>query len=401
MDKLTFQQIKETFDHYVIPNYSRNDVAYVRAEGSYIWDSEGNRHVDLMPGWGTTTVGHCHPRIVSSIQRQAARLIHVDNTFYNIPQGLLAERISERSFGGQCFFCNSGTEAVEGAMKLARLWGEEKGRYKIITMRDSFHGRTFGSITATGQDKYHKGYLPLLPGFIHVPFNDFDALSDAVDEETCAILMEPVQGEGGINIADTDYLENVRDLCDSENILLIFDEVQTGIGRTGKWFGYQNFNLEPDIITLAKALGGGFPIGAFAAKPQIADHLVPGTHASTFGGNPLGCAAAIAVFDLIEEENLLEQGLKTSAYVLGRLEQIARECPIVEEVRGIGMMIGVELNRPGKAIFEYCLDRFVRINCTHDTVLRMLPALNIGRAELDEGLQVLEEAIRKADKQNI
>lgn len=401
MDKLTFQQIKETFDHYVIPNYSRNNVAYVRAEGSYIWDSEGNRHVDLMPGWGTTTVGHCHPRIVSSIQRQAARLIHVDNTFYNIPQGLLAERISERSFGGQCFFCNSGTEAVEGAMKLARLWGEEKGRYKIITMRDSFHGRTFGSITATGQDKYHKGYLPLLPGFIHVPFNDFDALSDAVDEETCAILMEPVQGEGGINIADTDYLENVRDLCDSENILLIFDEVQTGIGRTGKWFGYQNFNLEPDIITLAKALGGGFPIGAFAAKPQIADHLVPGTHASTFGGNPLGCAAAIAVFDLIEEENLLEQGLKTSAYVLGRLEQIARECPIVEEVRGIGMMIGVELNRPGKAIFEYCLDRFVRINCTHDTVLRMLPALNIGRAELDEGLQVLEEAIRKADKQNI
>ncbi|MFP4029328.1 MAG: aspartate aminotransferase family protein [Candidatus Brocadiia bacterium] len=401
MDKLTFQQIKKTFDHYVIPNYSRNDVAYVRAEGSYIWDSEGNRHVDLMPGWGTTTVGYCHPRIVSSIQRQAARLIHVDNTFYNIPQGLLAERISEHSFGGQCFFCNSGTEAVEGAMKLARLWGEEKGRYKIITMRDSFHGRTFGSITATGQDKYHKGYLPLLPGFIHVPFNDFDALSNAVDEETCAVLMEPVQGEGGINIADTDYLENVRDLCDSENILLIFDEVQTGIGRTGKWFGYQNFNLEPDIITLAKALGGGFPIGAFAAKPEIADHLVPGTHASTFGGNPLGCAAAIAVFDLIEEENLLEQGLKTSAYVLGRLEQIARECPIVEEVRGIGLMIGVELDRPGKAIFEYCLDRFVRINCTHDTVLRMLPALNIGRAELDEGLQVLEEAIRKADKQNI
>ena len=398
MHKLSFDEIKSKFDNYVIANYGRNPVAFVHAEGSYAWDSEDNRYIDLMPGWGTTTVGHCHPQVVSGIQRQAGRLIHVDNTFYNVPQGLLAEQLSTKSFGGRCFFCNSGTEAVEGAIKLARLHMEDQGRYKIITMRDSFHGRTFASITATGQDKYHKGYLPLLPGFSHVPFNDLDAVREAIDSETCAVMLEPIQGEGGVNVADEAYLQGLRELCDEEGILLILDEVQTGVGRTCRWFGYQHYGIEPDIMTLAKALGGGFPVGAFVARPEVAESLVPGTHASTFGGNPLACAAANAVFETIEEGDLLEKGRATSDYIFERLGEMADRYEVIDEVRGRGMMIGMELTRPGKAVFEYCLDRYVRINCTHETVLRLLPALNVPREALDQGLELMEEAIAQLNK---
>ena len=395
MTKISFDEIKAKFDNYVIANYGRNSIAFDHAEGSYAWDSEGNQYIDLMPGWGTTTVGHCHPHVVSAIQRQAGRLIHVDNTFYNVPQGQLAEALSTKSFGGRCFFCNSGTEAVEGAIKLARLHGEDAGRYKIITMRNSFHGRTFASITATGQDKYHKGYLPLLPGFSHVPFNDLEAIRDAIDSETAAVMLEPIQGEGGVNVADKSYLQGIRQVCNENDALLILDEVQTGVGRTGEWFGYQHYGIEPDIITLAKALGGGFPVGAFVARPEVAESLVPGTHASTFGGNPLACAAGLAVFEAIEEENLLEQGRKTSDYIFGRLDDMTNRYDVIDEVRGRGMMIGIELTQPGNAVFEYCLDRHVRINCTHDTVLRMLPALNVPRDALDKGLALLEEAIGK------
>ncbi|MFP4176545.1 MAG: aspartate aminotransferase family protein [Candidatus Brocadiia bacterium] len=397
MTQLTFEQIKAKFDQYVIGNYGRNPVAFVHAEGSYAWDADDNRYIDLMPGWGTTTVGHCHPNVVSGIQRQAGRLIHVDNTFYNAPQGLLGEKVSQKSFGGRCFFCNSGTEAVEGAIKLARLHGEEQGRYKVITMRNSFHGRTFASITATGQDKYHRGYLPLLPGFEHVPFNDIDAVRSAMDEETAAVMLEPIQGEGGIHVADDEYLRELRELCDENDALLIVDEVQTGVGRTCRWFGYQHAGIEPDIMALAKALGGGFPIGAFVARPEVAESLEPGTHASTFGGNPLACAASCAVFDTIEEDNLLETGKTMSDYIFQRLRAMEQRFDVIDEVRGRGMMIGVELNRPGTAVFEYCLNRRVRINCTHETVLRMLPALNVPRQVVDAGLEVLEEALEKLE----
>jgi len=329
--------------------------------------------------------------------RQAdPRRQHLDNTFYNEPQGRAAELISTRSFGGRCFFCNSGAEAVEAAIKLARLHGQPRGRYKVITMLDSFHGRTFGAITATGQEKYHKGYLPLLPGISHVPFNDFDALQEAVDEETCAVMLEPIQGEGGVNVAAADYLRRVRELCDRQGLLLILDEVQTGVGRTGEWFCYQHYGVEPDIMTLAKALGGGFPVGAIVARPEVADSLVPGTHASTFGGNPLACAAVAGVFEAIEQEGLLERCRESSRRIFARLRQMQERYDIIKQVRGIGLMVGIELHAPGQRVFEYCLKNFVRINCTHERVLRLLPAMNVPGDALEHGLQVLEDGIRAA-----
>jgi len=395
MPNLSFEQIKDKFDRCVIGNYARNQVAFVHGEGSHVWDSAGDRYVDLMPGWGTTTIGHCHPHVVSAIQRQAGRLMHIDNSFYNIPQGVLAEHLSGRSFGGKCFFCNSGSEAIETSLKLSRLWGEKKGRFEIVTMNESFHGRTFGAISATGQEKYHRGYLPLLPGIKHVPFNDLDALKKTVGPNTCAVLMEPVQGEGGINVAGVEYMKAVRKFCDEQEILLIFDEVQTGVGRTCEWFGYQNYGIEPDIMVLAKALGGGFPVGAVVAEPEVSSFLAPGTHAATFGGNPLACAAAIAVLEVIEKENLLEEGRMVSQVTFERLEQMARKYNIIRQVRGMGLMIGIELEVNGKDIFEYCLQNKLRINCTQNNVLRLLPALNVPIDVLHAGLDVLESGIQK------
>ncbi len=396
-----FDDVKETFDSYVIANYGRLPIAFVRAEGSYIWDSEGARYVDLMPGWGTTTVGHCHPKVVTAIQRQAARLIHVDNTFYNLPQGRLARLISEKSFGGKCFFCNSGAEAVEAALKLARLHKQDEGRYKVVTMQNSFHGRTLMAITATGQEKYHKGYLPLVPGFRHVPLNDLDAVKAAVDDETCAVMCEPVQGEGGVQPATEEFVHGLRKLCDETGTLLIFDEVQTCMGRTGNWFGYQEYGVEPDIMTMAKALGGGVAIGAIEAKPAVAKSLKPGTHASTFGGNPLACAAAVAAFGVIEDEDLLAEGRRKSEWIFGRLREMASRFPMIKELRGRGMMIGIDLDRPGAPVFEHCLKEHVRLNCTHDTVVRMLPALNVPQDALERGLGVLKDAFEKAQNGEI
>ncbi len=395
MLKFTFEQIKEKFDRCVIGNYTRNPIAFVHGEGSYIWDSSGNRYIDLMPGWGTTTVGHCHPHVVSAIQKQAGRLIHIDNSFYNVPQGILAEHLSNRSFGGKSFFCNSGAEAIETSLKMARLWGEEHGRFEIIAMGGSFHGRTFGAISATGQEKYHRGYLPLLPGIRHVPFGDLSALEDAAGADTCAVLMELVQGEGGVNVADPEYVKSVRSLCDEKGILLILDEVQTGMGRTGEWFGYQNYGIEPDIMALAKALGGGFPIGAVAAKPEVAGFLAPGTHAATFGGNPLACSASVAVFEVIEKENLIERGREVSKAAFERLRRMAGQYDVIREVRGKGLMIGIELESDGREVFEYCLRNRLRINCTQGRVLRILPALNVSLELLHEGLDLLESGIKK------
>ena len=397
MQEPDFEQIKEMFDKYVIANYPRQPIAFLRAEGSYIWDSNGQRYVDLMPGWGTSVIGHCHPRVVTAMQRQAALLIHVDNTFYMLPQGQLARKIAEHGFGGKCFFCNSGAEANEAAIKLARLHKQHEGRFKIITMRDSFHGRTMGAISATGQDKYHKGYTPLVPGFVHVPFNDLDAVRAAADDETCAVMLEPVQGEGGLNVTAPEFISGLRRLCDETGMLLIFDEVQTGMGRTGHWFAYQHYGVAPDIMTLAKALGSGAAIGAMVAAPEVAESLVPGTHASTFGGNPLACAAALATFRVIEEEDLIAVGRETAGYIVGRLEEMAAKYSIVKRVRGLGMMIGIELDRPGTPVFEYCLENKVRLNCTHETVIRMLPSLNIPREALDAGLAVLDEALAAAE----
>jgi predicted acetylornithine/succinylornithine family transaminase len=335
---------------------------------------------------------------VEAIREQVGRLIHVDNTFYTEEQGRLAELLHRHGFGGKSFFCNSGAEATEAAIKLARRH-TAKGRYKIITAERSFHGRTYGAMSATAQSKTHAGNEPLLPGFVYVPFNDINAVTRAINEETAAVLVEPIQGEGGVNIPDDDYLPQLRDLCSEEGVLLILDEVQTGCGRTGKWFGYQHSTIEPDIVTMAKALGNGAPIGAIVAQPEVADSLSPGSHASTYGANSLVVAAAIAVFETIESENLLEAVQQKSAYILGKARELQERFGFIEEVRGRGMMIGIELSLPGAPIVASALERGLRVNCTQETVLRMLPAMTVTTEEIDEAFDVLAAAIAESESE--
>ncbi|MFH0965891.1 MAG: aspartate aminotransferase family protein [Planctomycetota bacterium] len=394
---MTTRETIELFQRYVVPNYGRVGVVFVRGEGSRLWDADGKRYLDLFPGWGVNLLGHCHPRVVEALRRQAGELLHVANTFYSEPQGKLAKLISERSFGGQCFFCNSGAEAVEAAIKLARKHSAPD-RYKIVTMENSFHGRTLGAVSATAQAKYHEGFQPIVGGFVYARYNDLGAAEAAVDAETCAVMLEVVQGEGGINIADKGYLRGLRELADRKGALLIFDEVQTGVGRTGEWFGHVRAGVEPDILTLAKGLGGGVAIGAMEAKAEIAKALVPGSHASTFGGNPLAAAAACATFEAIEEEGMLANVRNQAVYVEAALRRLAREFPFIREVRVAGMMIGVELDRKGGPIVERALARGLIINCTHDTVLRLLPALNVTREELDEGLSILKDVLEEEER---
>jgi predicted acetylornithine/succinylornithine family transaminase len=389
---MTSHEIIGLFDRHVIANYSRIPIVFVRGEGSYLWDADGKRYIDLFPGWGVDGLGHCPPRVVAALREQAGRLLHVANNYYMEPQGVLAKMISERSFGGKCFFCNSGAEANEGAIKLARL-ATPPAKYKIITFGNSFHGRTLGAISATAQPKYHKGFEPIVPGFLYADFNDLASAEALVDSETCAVMVEPVQGEGGVNVPDPAFLQGLRDLCDRHGMLLIFDEVQTGCGRLGTWFGYQRFKVQPDIMTLAKALGGGAAIGALVARPEVGAKLVPGTHASTFGGNPLACAAAIATFETIEQDGLLDHVRVIGDYTLGRLRALKPRFPFVREARGMGVMLGLELDRPGKGVVERCLKRGLLINCTHDTVIRLLPAMNVTREVMDQGLAILEQAL--------
>ncbi|MFL5240478.1 MAG: aspartate aminotransferase family protein [Gemmataceae bacterium] len=390
---LASDQVIDLFKKYVIGNYTRYPVCLTRGEGSQVWDAEGNRYLDLFPGWGCGLLGHCPPRIVKAVREQVAQLIHVPNTWYTQEQGLLAQALGERTgFDGRSFFCNSGTEAVEAAIKLARLNGKP-GRYKIITMLNSFHGRTLGALSATGQPKYHQGVEPLLAGFAYAPFGDLDAVARLVDGETCAILVEPIQGEGGINLPPTGYLEGLRDLSDRHNLMLIFDEVQTGMGRTGRWFTHQHWGVQPDAFTLAKAIAGGVACGGLVAKPEYAEKLKPGTHAATFGGNPLACRAALAAIETIEEEGLLARADWIGEAFAKRFESVRARCPWIREVRIKGAMIGIELAIDGAPLVQSCLQRKLLINCTHQTILRLLPALNITDQELEEGSGILEEVL--------
>ena len=304
----------------------------------------------------------------------------------------MAKLLSERGFGGKCFFCNSGAEANEAALKLARLHTATE-KYKFITAEGSFHGRTFATVTASAQPNYHEGFLPLLPGFVYVPFNNVAALEAAFTDEVAAVMVEPIQGEGGINVATAEYLQAIRRLCDEKGAVMILDEVQTGIGRTGKWFAYQHFDVEPDIITMAKALGGGVAIGAMMARTEIAATLVPGKHASTFGGNCLACAAGVAVIEAIEKDNLLEHAAKLGRYAKDKLEQLKQKHSIIEGVRGIGLMIGVQLAGPGKQIVDRCLADGLRINCTHDTVLRFMPPMIATTEQIDQAIEILDGAM--------
>jgi len=389
---MTTQETIDLFDKYVIANYTRLPRVIVKGQGCYLYDADGNKILDMFPGWAVSGIGHCHPKVVEALRKQAGELLHIDNTFYSEPQGKLAKLLSERAFGGKCFFCNSGAEANEAALKLARLHTAQE-KYKFITAEGSFHGRTFATVTATAQPKYHEGFLPLLPGFVYVPFNDITALESAFSDEVAAVMVEPIQGEGGINVATAEYLQAIRRLCDENGALMILDEVQTGIGRTGKWFAYQHLEVEPDIMTMAKALGGGVAIGAMMAKEEIAASLVPGKHASTFGGNCLACAAGIAVIEAIEEYNLLKNAAELGKYVKDKLQQLKEKHLIIDSVRGIGLMIGAQLTGPGTEIVNKCLEKGLRINCTNDTVLRLMPPMIVTKDQIDQAIDILDDVL--------
>ncbi len=382
----------ELFRKYVVPNYVRYPVNLVRGEGSYVWDSEGDRYLDLFPGWGCNLLGHCPPAVVAAVQEQVATLIHVPNTWHIDAQGRWAELLSRHSFGGQAFFCNSGTEANEAAIKLARLHSPPE-RYKILTFEGGFHGRTLGSTSATAQPKYHEGLGPLVAGFRYLPFGDLDAVAAAIDDETCAILVEPIQGEGGIRIPPEGFLAGLRRLADEHGLLLMFDEVQTGCGRTGQWFAYQHFGVTPDVITLAKALCGGIAGGALLTTAEIAPSLRPGMHAATFGGNPIAARAGIATMETIEREGLLEHVASLSDLFRQRLNQLRQQCGAIVDVRVLGMMIGVELNIEGAPVVEACLRRKLLVNCTQGTVIRLLPAMNLPAEQVEEGCDLLADAL--------
>ena len=397
MSKDAFLPTAETialFDKYVFANYTRIRAVIVRGKGSYVWDADGNKYLDMFPGWAVSGIGHCHPRVVKAIRKQAGLLLHVANNYYMEPQGVLAKLLSERSFGGKCFFANSGAEANEGAIKLARI-STPPGRYKIITMEDSFHGRTLATLTATAQTRYQKGFEPIPEGFAYVPYNDLGAIEAAADDATCAIMVEPIQGEGGVNVAQREYLEGLRRLCDERGMLLIFDEVQTGMGRTGKYFAYQHFDVVPDIMTLAKALGGGTPIGALIARPEVAAHFVPGTHAATFGGNPLVTAAAIAVIETIDEEGLLENARLMGDTIRDRLRKMAKRHKVIRKVRGTGLMIGIELDREGAEVVATCFQNGLLINCTHGNVLRFMPSMTVTKREANKALRILDGVLKE------
>ncbi len=391
-------EIIELTHAHMVDIYGCLPLAFVRGEGSYLYDADGNRFLDFFCGLAVTSLGHAHAGVVRAIRDQAAKLTHTSNVFHTEPGARLLERLARLFGGGKVFLGNSGAEANEAAIKLARRWGHKdgKGRFEIIATLGSFHGRTMATLSATGQEKYHQGFHPLMPGFRLVKFDDIEALEKSVTDQTVAIMLEPIQGEGGVVVPRPDYLKRLRELCDRANLLLILDEVQTGVGRTGKFFAYQHTAIKPDIVTLAKALGGGLPIGAMIAKPEIASAFTPGSHGTTFGGNPVACAAALAVIDALEKEHLFENATTIGAYVLKRLREIASKSDRIAEVRGLGMIIGVVLKHEAKPIVDACLKERLLVNGTAGNVLRLLPPLNLSRAEADAGLAIIERALKEA-----
>jgi len=396
-EPLSSSQTIAQFERYVIGNYRRFPVCLDRGEGSLVWDLEGNCYLDFFPGWGCNLLGHCPPRVVEAVRDQVGKLIHLPNTWYMGPQGSLAEALARLSFGGQSFFCNSGAEANEAAIKLARAHGHAQGRWKIITMEGGFHGRTYAALTATAQPKYHAGFEPMLPGFEYIPYDDLEAAARAVDARTAAVLVEPIQGEGGVRIPRPGYLGGLRRLCDQQGALLILDEVQTGMGRTGRFFAFQGQGIEPDIVTCAKALAGGVAAGVMLARPAVAAALKPGMHASTFGGNPIACRAALAVIETIEAEGLLDRAVAIGERFRGWFKRIQAQRPdLIREIRIAGVMIGVELAVDASFVVARCLERRLLVNVTHGTVVRLLPALTIRDDEIDQGCSILAEVLQSA-----
>ncbi|HLB02675.1 MAG TPA: acetylornithine transaminase [Nitrospiria bacterium] len=390
--------IKEA-GRYMMNTYNRFPVVFVKGRGTRLYDQEGREYLDFVAGIGVNNLGHCNHRVTVAIQKQVQRLMHVSNLYYNEPQVSLARLLVKHSFADQVFFCNSGAEANEAAIKLARKAGKARGgsdRYEIITMENSFHGRTLATLTATGQEKLKAGFEPLVPGFKSVPYNDITAVEKAIDHKTAAILVEPIQGESGVQVPRDDYLLGLRKLCDEHGLFLILDEVQTGMGRTGRLFAYEHSGIQPDMVTLAKGLGNGFPIGALLAKAQVAEAFSPGSHASTFGGNPVACAAAIAVMEtFFGDDHLLENCQRMGEYLVRQLNKLAQKYAFVRAVRGKGLLIGMELGLEGRQIASECLTEGVVVNCTAEKVLRFLPPLIITQEEIDRLIAVLDRIFQR------
>ncbi len=386
------EELKESADQYLMGTYARQPISIVRGRGTKVYDLEGREYVDFVGGIAVNLLGHGHPDLVLAVQKQAAKLIHTSNLYYTEPQVRLAQMLVDHSFADQVFFCNSGAEANEAAIKLARRYSHDKygaGRFEIITMKQSFHGRTMATLTATGQEKVHKGYEPLVPGFSYVTFNHLAELQHALTDKTAAIMLEPIQGEGGVHVVSREYLKAVRELCTQRDILLIFDEVQTGMGRTGTLFAYEQLNVQPDIMTLAKGLGGGVPIGACLATAPVAKAFGPGSHASTFGGNPLACAAALAVFRVLLDGRVLDQARRMGEYLSKGLSECKDRHHLVRDVRGLGLLQGMEVEMDAKTVVGDCLKRGFLVNAAAEHVLRFIPPLIITQPEVDRLLEVL------------
>ena len=386
---------------YLMNTYNRFPIVLRKGRGMKVWAADGKEYLDFVGGIAVNCLGHCHPKVVIAIQKQAQRLLHVSNLYHIEPQTKLARLLVETSCADKVFFCNSGTEANEAAIKLARKYVKEHvapDKYEIITAYGSFHGRTLGALSATGQEKFHRGFEPLVPGFKYVPFNNINALKETLTKHTCAVMLEPIQGEAGIKMPAEDYLKEVRSLCDEHRLLLIFDEVQTGIGRTGKLFAYEHFGVEPDILTLAKGLGGGVAIGAMLAKEKVASSFQPGTHAATFGGNPLACSAALATLEtLLEDGFILDNCIRMGKYLVSSLEKLKKDFSSqIVEVRGLGLLVGMEITNPCGTIVELCAERGVLVNCTAGNVLRFTPPLIVTEKDINHLVDVLEDVFGRA-----
>ncbi len=394
---MTTQEWIELSDRYIMSTYKRHPLVLTRGLGVHVWDSDGRCFLDLVGGIAVCALGHAHPGVVTAIQEQVGILSHVSNLYHIAPQILLAQLLVENSPFDKAFFCNSGAEANEAAIKLARRYASEHrgGRYELITMQNSFHGRTLATVTATAQPRFHAGFEPLPAGFRYVPYNDLAALEAAVTEKTCGVLVEPIQGESGVIIPDPGYLPGIRRICDEKGLLMIADEVQTGIGRTGTLFACEQTEVVPDMITLAKALGNGFPIGALLAKQEIAAAFVPGSHGSTFGGNPLACAAALATLGTILDEGILDNCRKVGAYFLARLGELKGRHARIREVRGQGLILAVELTVPGAEFVEKCMEKGLLINCTNGNVLRFVPPLILTRQDVDKAIGILDGVLEE------
>lgn len=395
---MTTEELISNSNRYIMNTYSRLPVVLVRGEGVHVWDSDGKEYLDFLAGIAVCGLGHSNPLISGAISKQAETLVHVSNIYHIEPQIRLARLLVENSFADKVFFCNSGAEANEAAIKLARKYAHEnmdKGRYRIVSMKNSFHGRTLATVTATGQERFQKGFDPLPAGFGYVPFDDLPSLERAVTEDVCAVMVEAIQGEGGIRVPSDGYLEGVRKICDDRGILLILDEVQTGMGRTGDLFAYEASGARPDIMTLAKALGNGFPVGAMLATDKVAASFTPGTHASTFGGNPLAMAAGISVMDALLHGGVLDNCREMGDYFRVKLNELKADHAFITEVRGRGLIVGVELSMDGADIVNGCMDRGLLLNCTCGNVLRFVPPLIITKGDIDHAVDILDEVMGK------